>query len=302
VRYRWSVNYEHLRAFVAFAAHRNFTHAARELALSQPALHVQIRKLTEAVGRPLYVRSGRGLVLTRDGERLAAFGRDTLARGGALLADLRGERGDAPVVLAAGRGAYLYLLAPALRRFQRAGGRLRLAVAGGDEAVAMVAEARADLAVAAVTPPSTPGMPIAAEPVRVTRHVAVVPRDHALARRRRVRAADLDGEPQVVAPSASRHRAAIEAAFLAAGAELAVAVEAADWDLMMQLTALGAGPCIVNDMCRAPAGTVAVPFEGLAPVTYQLLRRRDAGGIAADRLAATLLALRTAAGDLHGAS
>ncbi|HUQ03286.1 MAG TPA: LysR family transcriptional regulator [Kofleriaceae bacterium] len=295
------MNYEHLRSFVVFAAHKNFTHAARELALSQPALHVQIRKLTEAVGRPLYVRSGRGLVLTRDGERLAAFGRDTLGRGGALLAELRGERGDAPVVLAAGRGAYLYLLAPALRRFQRAGGRLRLVVAGGDEAVAMVAEARADLAVAAVAPsPSTRGAPLVAEPVRVTRHVAVLPRDHALARRRRVRAADLDGEPLVIAPSASRHRAAIAAAFAAAGAELAVAVEAADWDLMMQLTALGAGVCIVNDMCRPPAGTVAVPFEGLAPVTYQLLRRRDAGGIAVDRLAATFLALRSAAGDLQG--
>ena len=291
------MNYEHLRAFVAFASHRNFTHAARELHLSQPALHVQIRKLTDAVGRPLYVRAGRGLVLTRDGERLAAFGRETLARGGTLLAELRGERGDQPVVLAAGRGAYLYLLAPALRRFQRADGRLRLVVAGGDEAVSMVAEARADLAIAAVTPP---GAPLVAHAVRVTRHVVVVARDHALARRRRVRATDLDGDPLVVPPAATRHRAAIEAGFAAAGAELAIAVEAADWDLMMQLTALGAGPCIVNDMCRAPAGTVAVPFEALPPVTYQLIRRRDAGGIMTDRLAATLLALRSAAGDLQG--
>lgn len=291
------MNYEHLRSFVVFATHRNFTHAARELHLSQPALHVQIRKLTEAVGTPLYVRSGRGLVLTRDGERLATFGRDTLARGGALLAELRGERGDAPVVLAAGRGAYLYLLAPSLRRFHRSGAKLRLVVAGGDEAVAMVAEARADLAIAAVAPPDAP---LVAEPVRVTRHVAVVSRDHALASRRRVRAADLDGAPLVIAPAGTRHRAAIEAAFAAADADLAVSVEAGDWDLMMQLTALGAGPCIVNDMCRAPAGTVAVAFEGLPPVTYQLIRRRDAGGIMTDRLAAALRALRTAAGDLHG--
>ena len=80
------MNYEHLRSFVVFAARANFTHAARELHLSQPALHVQIRKLTEAVGRPLYVRSGRGLRLTRDGERLAAFGRETLAPGHTLVA------------------------------------------------------------------------------------------------------------------------------------------------------------------------------------------------------------------------
>ncbi len=299
------MNYEHLRAFVVFAAHRNFTHAARELHLSQPALHVQIRKLTEAVGRPLYARHGRGLALTRDGERLAAFGRDTLARGGALLAELRGDGGDVPVVLAAGRGAYLYLLAPALRRFQRGPGRLQLVVASGDEAVVMVAEARADLAVAAVElrgagRRASDVAALVAQPVRVTRHVVVMPRDHALSRRRRVRAMDLDGAPLVVPPAATRHRAAIEAAFAAGGANLAVSVEAADWDLMMQLAALGAGPAIVNELCRPPAGTVAVPFEGLAPVTYQLVRRRDAGGIMVDRLAATLLALRTAASDLHG--
>lgn len=301
------MNYEHLRAFVVFAAHRNFTHAARELHLSQPALHVQIRKLTEAVGRPLYARRGRALVLTRDGERLAAFGRDTLTRGGALLAELRGERDDVPIVLAAGRGAYLYLLAPALRRFQRGPGRLQLVVAGGDDALAMVAEARADLAVAAVelrgdAPRGSNISALVAQPVRVTRHVVVVPRDHALAGRHRVRATDLDGEPLVVPPGATRHRAAIEAAFAAGGARLSVSVEATDWELMMQLAALGAGPAIVNELCRPPAGAVAVPFVGLAPVTYQLVRRRDAGGIMVDRLAATVLALRTAASDLHGSA
>jgi LysR family transcriptional regulator, low CO2-responsive transcriptional regulator len=293
VRYSSGVNYEHLRSFVAFAARRNFTHAARELHISQPALHVQIRKLTEAVGRPLYVRSGRGLVLTRAGEKLAAFGRETLARGGALLAELRGDDAARPVVLAAGRGAYLYLLAPALRRFR---GALRLVVASGDEAVAMVADARADLAVAALA--SAPS-PLVAQAVRTTRHVAVLTRDHALAGRRKVRATDLDGVPMVAAPAGAPHRAALEAAFAAADADFAVSVEAGDWDLMMQLTALGAGPCVVNDLCRTPAGTVAVPFEGLAPVTYQLFRRKDAGGTAVDRLSAAIVALRSAAGDLH---
>jgi DNA-binding transcriptional LysR family regulator len=160
----------------------------------------------------------------------------------------------------------------------------------------MVADARADLAVAvhAAAP-----APLVAQPVRATRHVAVVPRDHALAGRRKVRATDLDGVPMVVAPAGAPHRAALDAAFAAADADLAVSVEAGDWDLMMQLTALGAGPCIVNQLCRAPAGTAAVPFEGLPPVTYQLFRRRDAGGAAVERLAAAILALRTAAGDLH---
>jgi DNA-binding transcriptional LysR family regulator len=282
------VNYEHLRSFVAFAERRNFTHAARDLHLSQPALHVQIRKLTDEVGRPLYVRVGRGLQLTAEGERLAAFGRDALARGRAVLAELRGERDDRPLVLAAGRGAFLYLLGPAVRRFGRAGGRLRLVVAGGDDAIAAVVAARADVAVAAID-----ALPreLLAQPVRVTGHVVVLPREHALARRRRLGAAELDGEPVIAPAPGARHRTALDAAFAAAGARLDVAVEAGDWDLMMHLCGLGAGVAIVNELCRPPAGTVAVPFDGLAPVTYRLVRRADAvAGAALDRLTALIRA------------
>ena len=55
---------EWLEAFIAFAERLNFTHAARALHLSQPALFVQISKLGEAVGVPLYFRQGRQLQLT----------------------------------------------------------------------------------------------------------------------------------------------------------------------------------------------------------------------------------------------
>ena len=55
---------EWLEAFVAFAERMSFTHAARDLHISQPALHVQIARLTEALGVRLYRREGRALVLT----------------------------------------------------------------------------------------------------------------------------------------------------------------------------------------------------------------------------------------------
>ena len=40
-----------LRAFAVFAEHRNFTTAAAALRLSQPSLHVKIRKLADGLGR-----------------------------------------------------------------------------------------------------------------------------------------------------------------------------------------------------------------------------------------------------------
>jgi len=97
----------------------SFTRAAAELHISQPALHVQVRKLGDEVGRPLYRRSGRALVLTREGEQVAAFAREIRERGAAMLEQVRGEAASSPVVLAAGHGAFVYLLGPAIRRFPK---------------------------------------------------------------------------------------------------------------------------------------------------------------------------------------
>jgi DNA-binding transcriptional LysR family regulator len=68
------INSEWVRAFVTFAETLNFTHAATRLHISQPALHVQIRKLGESLQTPLYVRHGRSLTLTDEGRKVLAFG------------------------------------------------------------------------------------------------------------------------------------------------------------------------------------------------------------------------------------
>ena len=48
-----SVTFDALRAFASFAGHLNFTRAAAELDISQPALHVKVRKRqTSAVPTP----------------------------------------------------------------------------------------------------------------------------------------------------------------------------------------------------------------------------------------------------------
>src|SRR5688572_224198 len=69
-----------LRAFDAFATTLNFTHAAKQIHLSQPALHERVRKLADLVGAVLYERKGRVIALTDTGRSLAAFARETLAK------------------------------------------------------------------------------------------------------------------------------------------------------------------------------------------------------------------------------
>ena len=278
------MNYDWLLAFAVFAEHRNFTQAARQLHISQPALHAQIRKLGEAVGRPLYRREGRGLVLTPEGQRLAAFGREVAERGRAVLEELRGAPRSGPVVLAAGQGAFLYLLGPAIRRFPQERWPLRLLAMAGPEAIAALRDARAHLCVVAADRP-----PADLEATRlrdVGQHV-VLPRDHRLARRRVLRAEDLDGEPLILAPEGSPHRAMVQQLLRGAGCEPVIAVEVTGWELALQFARYGVGLAVVNDFCPAPRGMSAVPLQGAPPITYYALAR----GVLASPGTAALLRL-----------
>jgi LysR family transcriptional activator of mexEF-oprN operon len=59
-----------LRVFVVVAEQKSVTLAAARLYLTQPAVSAALRRLTTAVGAPLFVRQGRGLALTARGDQL----------------------------------------------------------------------------------------------------------------------------------------------------------------------------------------------------------------------------------------
>jgi LysR family transcriptional activator of mexEF-oprN operon len=59
-----------LRVFAVVAGSGSVTRAAERLYLTQPAVSAALRRLTTAVGAPLFVRQGRGLALTARGTRL----------------------------------------------------------------------------------------------------------------------------------------------------------------------------------------------------------------------------------------
>lgn len=67
-----------LEQFVALARAKNFTRAAAELHLSQPALSRAIQKLEEQLGQPLFERHPREVILTDLGELLLARAKEIL--------------------------------------------------------------------------------------------------------------------------------------------------------------------------------------------------------------------------------
>lgn len=68
-----------LRVFDAVMDERNLTRAAQRLAMTQPAVSNAMRRLREATGAPLFVRSAHGMLPTPEAEALWPAVRDALA-------------------------------------------------------------------------------------------------------------------------------------------------------------------------------------------------------------------------------
>lgn len=266
------VNLERLYAFVMFSEHLSFTRAAAELHISQPALHAQIAKLSEDLGVPLYERRGRRLVLTPAGERAVGFGREMIERSDAFTRDLGGDVPFGPVVLAAGEGAFLYLLGESIRGFRRAStAPLRLLTVDRDAAIDAVHSGRAHVG---VTAGELPSHELAAHPWLTVGQQLVMPTRHPLARKKRVCLRDLEGAELVVPPPEREHRRALAEALRHAGVTWTVAVEARGWQLMLHFVRLGLGLAIVNSSCHVPRGLVARPIPELPIRPYWILHRR----------------------------
>ena len=65
-----------MKVFLVAAETENFSEAARQLILTQPAVSIQIRSLEKKLGVELFYRAGRSLSLTEQGQILMSMARD----------------------------------------------------------------------------------------------------------------------------------------------------------------------------------------------------------------------------------
>lgn len=260
---------EWLTTFADFAQDASLSRAARRLRLSQPAVHAQLARLAEHLGVPLYRRVGRGLALTREGVEVAAFARDARERGEELAARLRGEGPERRLVLATGAGALLHVLSPGLRSFLRSyEGRLEVLSADAVAAVSAVASGAAHVGVAAL---DADPEGLETRVLREAPQLLVLPSAHRLARKRKLRPAELRGERLVLPPAGRPQRAVLDAVL--AGVATRVGATATGWEVVLRLVELGVGLGFVNGVVPLPRGLVARPLEGLSPARYVVLCR-----------------------------
>ncbi len=81
---------DQLRYFLKIAEHGNFTRAAEDLKISQPALSRSIQKLEEELEQPMFERQTRKLVLTEAGDLLQSRAKQILT----LIEDTKAEITD----------------------------------------------------------------------------------------------------------------------------------------------------------------------------------------------------------------
>jgi LysR family transcriptional activator of mexEF-oprN operon len=118
-----------LRVFAVVAESGSVTEAASRLYLTQPAVSAALRRLTAAVGAPLFARSGRGLALTSRGERL----RDTVRPHLQKLVDAAlapptfdPKTSDRTLRLGLSDSSELWLLPPLLRVLEKEAPKMRV--------------------------------------------------------------------------------------------------------------------------------------------------------------------------------
>jgi len=188
--------------------------AARALHLSQPAVTAQVRKLEEALGAALFVRSARGVEPTDAGLRLARHARSMHQ----LLHDAASEvaAGDepgGPLVIAASTTVAAHLLPPMLAEFRAAhrGVPLRVLVDNTDRVVEAVRAGRAPLG---LVEGHTRAPGVRLEPFVDDEIVPIVGRDAPFTLRR---ARDLEAVPMLWRETGSGTRAVVERALRRAG-------------------------------------------------------------------------------------
>ena len=81
---KW-LNYHHLLYFWAVAREGSIVRASEELGVSQPSISLQVKELERSLGRKLFERAGRRLVLTDAGRMVYGYAGEIFALGRQLM-------------------------------------------------------------------------------------------------------------------------------------------------------------------------------------------------------------------------
>jgi len=175
-----------LQILVAVARHGGYTRAAEALHLTQPTVSMQVKKLSEAIGMPLFEQSGKKLRLTPAGRKTLDASRDILNRLellGGEISSLTGEvKGELRIAVVTTAKYFMpHLLGVFVQRYPDV--EPRLIVTNREKILERLEEAQDDLLIMGKVPNE---LDVQSTPFLDNDLVVIAPPGHRLAKKRAI--------------------------------------------------------------------------------------------------------------------
>jgi DNA-binding transcriptional LysR family regulator len=241
------MEFRQLRTFQAIAETRSFTRAAQRVHLTQAAVSAQIKALEEELGTPLFARVNKKVFLTEAGEALLRRAQRLLREHDEAVFALselsRAEAGRLRVGTASTMVS-THPLPAILAELKRRHPHAQVSVFRGTSAQIVAKILHNDLDLGLVSLP-VEASDIRAEVLRRDLLIAVVPREHRLARQRLVTAQQLAAEPLILGEEGGNTRRLIDLFFEKAGLRPQVMMELGSVISIKRMVEHGLGVSIV---------------------------------------------------------
>ncbi|MGV8842031.1 MAG: LysR family transcriptional regulator [Pseudomonas sp.] len=230
-----------LQVFAAVCDNRSYSRAAEEMALSQPAVSLQIRQLESLIGQPLFDYIGKKLYLTSAAETLKRASADIFQRLENLdmqLSDLQGSlQGQLNLAVESSAKYFVPHLFAAFKR-QHPEVSLHLTVVNRAQLIKRLSDNRDDLVIMSLLPPdmALEFLPFLNNPI-----VALAPPEHPLCSAAQLTLKDLEAYPLLIREAGSGTRKACEEYFQQKRAHFAQTQEVASLDALKECVIAGLG-------------------------------------------------------------
>ncbi len=267
-----------LEVFATIVACGSVRAAAERLGLTQPAASMALAELERLLDRRLFDRRQRRLILNENGQALLPAAREIIERLRELAPQVQARRWEATLAIGASNTVGNYLVGDLLGRFVAAQPQVRvgLRVANSEQILAGVLDCSLD---AGCIESDLQHADIERVAWREDELRICVRADHALAGRRRLRAADLNGQRWIVRESGSGTRSLLERATRDTLGPIDVALELGQSEAIKQAVIAGLGiaclpqAAIADALAARRIAVLRTPFLDLRRTLWLLLRR-----------------------------
>jgi DNA-binding transcriptional LysR family regulator len=256
-----------IQVFRAVCDQRSYSRAAEDMALTQPAVSLQIRQLEGLIGQPLFEYVGKKLYLTEAAEALRRASGDIFQRLENLdmqLTDLQGSlRGQLHLAVESSAKYFVPHLFAAFKQ-QQPDVSLQLTVVNRAQVIKRLGENRDDLVIMSLVPQdmALEFLPFLNYPI-----IAVAPPDHPLCNAGPLTLKDLEAYPLLIREPGSGTRKACEEFFQQKRAHFAQTLEVSSLEGVRECVVAGLGLALLpgHSVCQelASGRLIQLPVEEL---------------------------------------